>query len=420
MHKLQIRNYSESASSEKQPPPISRFEATKHYIKQVHIEGSDEANTVLGYLRRAGALSVLVMFASIGYAVYVEKSNKPKEIEEIEIEEYMPKLGEDVRPIIRSTVARQTRARIARCYSSNASTQSTKTFLNSRLIVGGSIVGSIAIAYGYLASNQSFSIQNETARNIRDNFTNGDAMADQQQKKLKDQQQKLKNNKTDKEIEDAEKSKKENVQEASGTDTKNISSDSEIRDAKSNESVEKSSKHSGGIYKRNEESASNKETLTSIEQSEKHGEGEGEGEKKEEGEGEGEGEGEKEGDKDASTGEEKQEAAYNPETGEINWDCPCLGGMAHGPCGEEFKEAFSCFVFSETEPKGIDCIKKFENMRSCFKQHPDHYKEELYYDDDDKELDTEGVEHATLESAEPAVQEIETGIEEGKLKPKEK
>jgi len=26
-----------------------------------------------------------------------------------------------------------------------------------------------------------------------------------------------------------------------------------------------------------------------------------------------------------------QEGAFNPETGEINWDCPCLGGMAHGP-----------------------------------------------------------------------------------------
>lgn len=55
-----------------------------------------------------------------------------------------------------------------------------------------------------------------------------------------------------------------------------------------------------------------------------------------------------------------QEAAFNPETGEINWDCPCLGGMAHGPCGEEFKAAFSCFVYSEEEPKGIDCIEKFQ------------------------------------------------------------
>ncbi|KAJ8144463.1 hypothetical protein OY671_002432 [Metschnikowia pulcherrima] len=83
---------------------------------------------------------------------------------------------------------------------------------------------------------------------------------------------------------------------------------------------------------------------------------------------------------DAEAG--SQSAAFNPETGEINWDCPCLGGMAHGPCGEEFKAAFACFVYSETEPKGIDCIAKFEAMRTCFRQHPEHYKEELYEDDE--------------------------------------
>ena len=55
-----------------------------------------------------------------------------------------------------------------------------------------------------------------------------------------------------------------------------------------------------------------------------------------------------------------QQGAFNPETGEINWDCPCLGGMAHGPCGEQFKAAFSCFVFSSEEPKGMDCIDKFQ------------------------------------------------------------
>ena len=32
-------------------------------------------------------------------------------------------------------------------------------------------------------------------------------------------------------------------------------------------------------------------------------------------------------------------------SGEINWDCPCLGGMAQGPCGQEFKDAFSCFHY---------------------------------------------------------------------------
>ncbi len=55
-----------------------------------------------------------------------------------------------------------------------------------------------------------------------------------------------------------------------------------------------------------------------------------------------------------------QQGAFNPETGEINWDCPCLGGMAHGPCGEEFKAAFSCFIYSDEEPKGMDCIDKFQ------------------------------------------------------------
>ena len=81
-----------------------------------------------------------------------------------------------------------------------------------------------------------------------------------------------------------------------------------------------------------------------------------------------------------------QQGAFNPETGEINWDCPCLGGMADGPCGPEFKEAFSCFVFSTEEPKGMDCIDKFQNMQQCFQRHPEVYKGEL---EDDDELDAE-------------------------------
>lgn len=73
--------------------------------------------------------------------------------------------------------------------------------------------------------------------------------------------------------------------------------------------------------------------------------------------------------------DEEGQGAFNPVTGEINWDCPCLGGMAHGPCGQQFREAFSCFVFSEQEPKGIDCIEKFKNMQDCFREHPDIYGE---------------------------------------------
>ncbi|RYC58616.1 hypothetical protein CHU98_g7610, partial [Xylaria longipes] len=80
--------------------------------------------------------------------------------------------------------------------------------------------------------------------------------------------------------------------------------------------------------------------------------------------------------------EAAQQGAFNPETGEINWDCPCLGGMADGPCGEQFKAAFSCFVYSTEEPKGMDCIDKFQHMQDCFRLHPEVYGDELAEDDE--------------------------------------
>jgi len=82
--------------------------------------------------------------------------------------------------------------------------------------------------------------------------------------------------------------------------------------------------------------------------------------------------------------EAAQQGAFNPETGEINWDCPCLGGMADGPCGEEFKAAFSCFVYSTEEPKGMDCIDKFQHMQDCFRKYPEIYGSELAEDEDEE------------------------------------
>ncbi|KAG0044475.1 Oxidoreductase [Gryganskiella cystojenkinii] len=84
-----------------------------------------------------------------------------------------------------------------------------------------------------------------------------------------------------------------------------------------------------------------------------------------------------------------QSAAFNPETGEINWDCPCLGGMAQPPCGDAFKEAFSCFVYSTAEPKGVDCVEKFKAMQDCFRANPEAYADQL--DDDDEDEDDEEV-----------------------------
>ena len=97
--------------------------------------------------------------------------------------------------------------------------------------------------------------------------------------------------------------------------------------------------------------------------------------------------------------------AFNPETGEINWDCPCLGGMAHGPCGQQFRDAFSCFVYSEDEPKGINCVDKFKAMQDCFREHPEVYGEEIM-DDDDDVPQASATEGATL---------VEGKVEEAKL-----
>ncbi|SMQ54856.1 unnamed protein product [Zymoseptoria tritici ST99CH_1A5] len=88
-----------------------------------------------------------------------------------------------------------------------------------------------------------------------------------------------------------------------------------------------------------------------------------------------------EGGPEALEEEAEQQGAFNEETGEINWDCPCLGGMAHGPCGEQFRAAFSCFVYSKEEPKGVECIEHFKTMQNCFREHPEIYGSEL--DDDE-------------------------------------
>ncbi|XP_013171207.1 PREDICTED: mitochondrial intermembrane space import and assembly protein 40 [Papilio xuthus] len=81
--------------------------------------------------------------------------------------------------------------------------------------------------------------------------------------------------------------------------------------------------------------------------------------------------------------------------GTINWGCPCLGGMATGPCGPQFRDAFSCFHYSDAEPKGSDCYEKFSVMQECMSQFP-----ELYGKDEDDDDDQEAA--AALAAPPPA------------------
>ncbi|KIN00565.1 hypothetical protein OIDMADRAFT_165173 [Oidiodendron maius Zn] len=106
---------------------------------------------------------------------------------------------------------------------------------------------------------------------------------------------------------------------------------------------------------------------------------------------------------DGLTDEADSQGAFNPETGEINWDCPCLGGMAHGPCGEKFKAAFSCFVYSTEEPKGVECIEKFKGMQDCFRLHPEMYGSELEDDEDEIEEELRARENGSSDKSEDEI-----------------
>lgn len=61
-------------------------------------------------------------------------------------------------------------------------------------------------------------------------------------------------------------------------------------------------------------------------------------------------------------------------------NCPCIAAMKDGPCGDSFIAAYRCFLESETEPKGMDCMEQFTGMQGCMSEHPEAYATD---DDDD-------------------------------------
>lgn len=91
--------------------------------------------------------------------------------------------------------------------------------------------------------------------------------------------------------------------------------------------------------------------------------------------------------------------------GSINWNCPCLGGMATGPCGVQFREAFSCFHYSTAEPKGSNCFEAFKTMQDCMAQYPSLYKQS-----DDDELDSIKEESIRKEAEEKAEKLIDQAV----------
>lgn len=83
-----------------------------------------------------------------------------------------------------------------------------------------------------------------------------------------------------------------------------------------------------------------------------------------------------------------------------------IGGMAKGPCGEEFKSAFSCFVFSEAEPKGSDCVSAFQAMQSCFQDYPEYYADQLR--EDEKEGEESGPGDREVVNQQSSLEKVES------------
>lgn len=83
--------------------------------------------------------------------------------------------------------------------------------------------------------------------------------------------------------------------------------------------------------------------------------------------------------------DEPERALTKAEMVEEALNCPCIAAMKDGPCGDSFLSAYRCFLESETEPKGMNCMEQFIGMQSCMAKHPDVYNSD---DDDDNPFST--------------------------------
>mmetsp|Transcript_33288 Transcript_33288/g.55828 ORF Transcript_33288/g.55828 Transcript_33288/m.55828 type:complete len:111 (+) Transcript_33288:168-500(+) len=72
----------------------------------------------------------------------------------------------------------------------------------------------------------------------------------------------------------------------------------------------------------------------------------------------------------------------DPQTPE-EWDkmteealsCPCVADVKEGVCGEAFVGSFSCFIRSQEEEKGSDCLEYFKQLQDCIVKNPQAFEE---------------------------------------------
>ncbi|KAJ0037878.1 hypothetical protein Pint_21945 [Pistacia integerrima] len=65
-------------------------------------------------------------------------------------------------------------------------------------------------------------------------------------------------------------------------------------------------------------------------------------------------------------------------------ECPCIADLRKGPCGEQFSEAFLCFLKSTSEEKGSDCVHPFVALQNCIKANPNAFSKDILDEDEVK------------------------------------
>ncbi|XP_020262812.1 mitochondrial intermembrane space import and assembly protein 40 homolog, partial [Asparagus officinalis] len=61
-------------------------------------------------------------------------------------------------------------------------------------------------------------------------------------------------------------------------------------------------------------------------------------------------------------------------------ECPCVADLRKGPCGNQFSEAFVCFIKSTAKEKGSDCVSPFIALQNCIKANPDAFSKDIIED----------------------------------------
>ncbi|KAK4373438.1 hypothetical protein RND71_008822 [Anisodus tanguticus] len=64
-----------------------------------------------------------------------------------------------------------------------------------------------------------------------------------------------------------------------------------------------------------------------------------------------------------------------------------IAHLRGGPCGNQFSDAFLCFLKSTAEEKGSDCVSPFVALQSCIKANPNAFSKDVLEDDDDDDDD---------------------------------